>query len=131
MLKLPILDLYVYSIYFIVVITIPVACKTNDGKRIYDRSHACCYCGGFEEINQLNAMDVKTHLKERSFMLDRLRFQGDFYHNSKIFHTGGELIVFRRPRAGITFSHTLQVLLGIYMLRRNVAAHKKMPLWCV
>ena len=61
--------------------------NTADGRRIYDRSHACFYCGSFDakinrhlqlhhvnenDIIKLKFLDVKTAKKERDYILDSL-----------------------------------------------------------
>ena len=92
-----------------------------DGRRIYDGSHACFYCGSFDgkinrhlqlhhvnenDIIKLKFLDVKTAKKERDYILDSLWFVGDFYYNAKVLKCGGELIVCRRPGPGVKAVHT-------------------------
>ena len=105
--------------FFLPVVTIPCVSKANDGGRLYDRTHACFYCGALstkiarhllskhkEEdiVKAVIKLNVRSQVKERSFLLDKLRFKGDFYHNVKIVKTGGEFIVFRRP-TGLNLSY--------------------------
>ena len=44
--------------------------------------------------------------KKKDTKLNLLRFQGDFYHNTKVLKHGGELVVWRRPGAGEIICHT-------------------------
>lgn len=53
----------------------------------------------------LQKFNAKSQKKQRTFITDRLRFLGDFYHNLKVLEVGGELIVHRRPQAGILVSY--------------------------
>ena len=71
------------------------------GQRIYDKTHACLFCGvstskiarhcqsmhknEMETIN-IAAIDTKTDegKKSKQLELDMLRFKGDFAHNIKV-----------------------------------------------
>ena len=95
--------------FFLVVITIPRASKTNDGYRIYDKHHYCLYCGkSFQKIARhirtchkdeeaVKEAVACTDKKDNKRKWDYLRFKGDYHHNIKIMRTGGELVVWRRP----------------------------------
>ncbi|XP_057291533.1 uncharacterized protein LOC130614143 isoform X3 [Hydractinia symbiolongicarpus] len=101
------------------VITVPVALKTEEGDRIYDRRHYCLYCGEASskigrhlekhknepDIVKLISLDKKNDKKERSSLIDKIRFRGDFYQNLKVLELGGELIVYRRPAEGMKVSY--------------------------
>ena len=88
--------------------------KDCNGRRVYDKQHACLFCGKLdakiarhlfqdhenkEEIVSINKLDVKKKDEKliRAAMLDDLRHRGDFYHNVKVLRTGGVLILWRRP----------------------------------
>ena len=95
----------------------PPAIKDNN--RISDRLHNCVFCGEIsskigrhlethrkeEKILVLQKFNAKSQKKQRTFIIDRLRFLGDFYHNLKVSEVGGKLIIYRRPQAGILVSY--------------------------
>ncbi|XP_028417721.1 uncharacterized protein LOC114542174 isoform X2 [Dendronephthya gigantea] len=90
---------------------IKVTKKTESNARVYDRKHACTYCGQLcakiarhlvtkhkmeEEV--MSALAHKKKSSERRTILDKLRLQGDYHHNMNTLETGeGELIIVRRP----------------------------------
>ena len=98
----------------------PSVKKSENGKRIYDRTHPCYICVKLDakigrhlltrhklnpKVISILKLDTVTQAKQRNAMLDHLRYIGDFYHNIKILESGGELIVFRRPQEGIVASY--------------------------
>ena len=92
----------------------PTIKYTEHGQRVYDKTHACLFCGintpkiarhcqsvhkDESEMVKIAAIDTRTKEgKERKKLeLDILRFKGDFAHNIKVLKVGGELKVWRRP----------------------------------
>ncbi|XP_066933576.1 uncharacterized protein [Clytia hemisphaerica] len=90
------------------VVTIPRAKKTAGGARVYDKLHACYYCGKSDELNFWRHMTTRHKDEElvkeimclpasdKAKQIDLLRFKGDNNHNVKVLKVGGELIVLRR-----------------------------------
>jgi hypothetical protein len=91
-----------------VVVTVPMSRKSDIGTRVYDRKHACYYCG--VEKSKMGRHLTTVHKLESEIMaiakasapdknktLDMLRIKGDFYHNLRVLKSGGALKVFRRP----------------------------------
>ncbi|XP_078513618.1 uncharacterized protein LOC144772856 isoform X2 [Lissotriton helveticus] len=86
-------------------------CLSSNGKRKYDKKHYCFYCEkGYTKIarhyEQMHLKETevakifsyKSGSKERLGLLQRLRNQGDFQHNSKIYRTGdGQIVTKRQP----------------------------------
>lgn len=85
--------------------------KTLNNSRIYDRRHACFYCGELctkiarhlttkhkSEEEVVKALSFRKNSSERKKQLAKLRLRGDYHHNMTTLETGeGELIVVRRP----------------------------------
>jgi hypothetical protein len=77
--------------------------------RVYDRRHACLFCGELsskiarhittkhkEEKEVAVALSFRKKSKERKKELTRLRLKGDYHHNMNMLETGeGELVVVR------------------------------------
>ena len=84
------------------------------GVQVYDKKHACVYCGVAapkpahnlvthkiqEETKHVLSLDKKADKVERSEILRKLRLKGDFYQ-VKVLKTGGNLFVIRRPKEGV------------------------------
>ena len=85
--------------------------RTDKNVRVYDRRHACLFCGELsskiarhittkhkEEKEVAVALSFRKKSKERKKELTRLRLKGDYHHNMNTLETGeGELVVVRRP----------------------------------
>lgn len=87
--------------------------KDKDGRRVYDKRHACLFCGtlvsklarhvksshkGEEVVGKCLALNNQKDIKD---MWSTIRRKGDFLHNSKVLKTGGEIILVRRPAPGV------------------------------
>ncbi|XP_028418000.1 uncharacterized protein LOC114542728 [Dendronephthya gigantea] len=85
--------------------------KPADNARVYDRKHACTYCGELcskiarhlttrhkDEADVVSALTYTKNSVNRKKALTKLRLQGDYHHNMNTLETGeGELIIVRRP----------------------------------
>lgn len=92
-------------------VTIKTCTKREDGKRAWDKSHYCLYCGQsnlkMARHLQRKHMEIKdvayafsfpTGSKDRKILLEQLRNRGDFKHNSKVLEKGrGELVTWKQP----------------------------------
>lgn len=92
------------------VISVAKSSKSSAGKRIFDRSDVCFFCGkkdkkiwrhyrkhhdAEDEVEKILALKNEKVKKKNAIAL--LRHRGNFFHNIKVFKTGGELLVWRRP----------------------------------
>ena len=99
---------------FITVITVPITTKGKQGERKYDKKYSCFLCnkefgklprhlfqthGDNEEVMEILSLnkEIPKEEKLRIHLLDALRLKGDFFHNLRVLHFGGELKLLRRP----------------------------------
>ena len=106
------LFLFVVLLYInhIVVVTVPMALKGGNGRRIYNKVHYCYFCAkshqkfgrhllndhkGEAEVIEICSVDISSEdgKYRRRQLINDLRRRGDFQHNMKVLRTGGELVV--------------------------------------
>ena len=122
-------------------VVVPSTTKGSEGDRIYDREHACYFCGKLDkkvsrhlmekhkeekEVSKVLLLDKVKNRGERKLLLDALRYKGDFFHNAKVLKTSGSLIVGRRPPNGVTVSFKDYVPCKyclMYVIRHEIARH--------
>lgn len=98
-------------IFVLFSVTVQSSSKTVDGGRVYDKKHACFFCGKeffkiarhlenchSKESEVVKALSYSAGCKERKLELEKIRLLGNFHHNRKVLAVGkGELKVLRRP----------------------------------
>ncbi|CAB3999438.1 Hypothetical predicted protein [Paramuricea clavata] len=102
---------HVANIFGHVTTHVNCAKRTDKNVTVYDRRHACLFCGELsskiarhittkhkEEKEVAVALPFRKKSKERKKELTRLRLKGDYHHNMNTLEIGeGELVVVRRP----------------------------------
>lgn len=94
-------------------IVLDVSRKGDNGRRIWNKKHSCCFCNKsiskmarhYEDAHPQEQEVIEAHLfpkqsKERSFIYEKLTRRGDYFHNIEVLHLNdGQLHLLRNPTA--------------------------------
>ena len=99
-------------------IEIPVAKKTGDGLRIYNKYHCCFFCEKIVKLKiarhmrSVHKKEYEIYLAKQDFdektAVELLKNKGNYFHNVRIINEKiGELIVVGRPTMKVSYKNYL------------------------